>query len=62
MIKSDAQRERTATQVEGFRQALAKIDREMSGNRDAAVRAATKVGSDNCTTTSANTTSSSPAS
>jgi hypothetical protein len=32
MIKSDAQRERTAAQIEGFRQALAKVDREMTGN------------------------------
>jgi ribosome-binding protein aMBF1 (putative translation factor) len=38
MIKSDAQRERTAAQLEGFRQALAKVDREMTGNRAAAVR------------------------
>ncbi len=38
MIKSDAQRERTVAQVEGFRQALAKADREMTGNRAAAVR------------------------
>jgi HTH-type transcriptional regulator / antitoxin HigA len=38
MIKSDAQRERTAAQVEGFRQALIKVDREMSGRRAAAVR------------------------
>ena len=38
MIKSDAQRERTAAQIEGFRQALAKVDREMTGKRAAAVR------------------------
>jgi HTH-type transcriptional regulator/antitoxin HigA len=38
MIKSDAQRQRTITQIEGFRQALAKIDREMTGKRAAAVR------------------------
>ena len=31
MIKSDAQRERTAAQIEGFRQALTKADREMTG-------------------------------
>lgn len=38
MIKSDAQRERTAAQVEGFRQALSKLDRHMTGKRAAAVR------------------------
>jgi HTH-type transcriptional regulator/antitoxin HigA len=38
MIKSDAQQQRTITQIEGFRQALAKIDREMTGKRAAAVR------------------------
>ena len=38
MIKSDAQRERTAAQIEGFRQALAKVDREMTGKRAATVR------------------------
>ena len=38
MIKSDAQRERTAAQIEGFRQALAKVDREMTGKRAEAVR------------------------
>ena len=38
MIKSDAQRERTAAQIDGFRQALAKAEREMAGNRAAAVR------------------------
>ena len=38
MIKSDAQRERTATQIEGFRQALAIAEREMTGRRAAAVR------------------------
>jgi hypothetical protein len=38
MIKSDAQRERTAAQIEGFRQALAKVDREMTGKRSGAVR------------------------
>jgi hypothetical protein len=38
MIKSDAQRERTAAQIEGFRQALGKVDREMTGKRAAAVR------------------------
>src|ERR1700730_8006220 len=38
MIKSDAQRERTAAQIEGFRQALVKVDREMAGKRAIAVR------------------------
>ena len=38
MIKSDAQRDRTAAQITGFREALAKVDREMTGKRAAAVR------------------------
>ena len=38
MIKSDAQRERTAAQIEGFRQALTKVDREMTGKRAISVR------------------------
>lgn len=38
MIKSDAQRDRTAAQIDGFRQALAKVDREMAGKRGASVR------------------------
>ena len=38
MIKSDAQRERTTAQIEGFRQALTKVDREMTGKRATAVR------------------------
>ena len=38
MIKSDAQRERTAAQLEGFRLALNKVDREMTGKRADAVR------------------------
>jgi HTH-type transcriptional regulator/antitoxin HigA len=38
MIKSDAQRERTAAQIEGFRQALANAEGEMTGRRAAAVR------------------------
>ena len=38
MIKSDAQRERTAAKVDGFRQALTKVDRKMTGKRAAAVR------------------------
>lgn len=39
MIKSDAQRERTLAQIAGFRQALVKTEREMSGKRAIAVRA-----------------------
>jgi HTH-type transcriptional regulator/antitoxin HigA len=38
MIKSDAQRERTAAQIEGFRLALGKVEQEMTGKRAAAVR------------------------
>ena len=38
MIKSDGQRERTNVQIEGFRQAIAKVDREMTGKRAVAVR------------------------
>ena len=38
MIKSEAQRERTMTQIEGFRQALAKMAREEPGKRSAAIR------------------------
>jgi len=38
MIKSDAQRERTVAQIEGFRQALAKVDQGMTGRRAAAIR------------------------
>jgi DNA-binding transcriptional regulator YiaG len=38
MIKSDAQRERTAAQLEGFRQSLAKVDREMTEKRAGVVR------------------------
>ena len=38
MIKSDAQRERTAALIEGFRQALNKVNQEMTGKRSAAVR------------------------
>lgn len=33
MIKSDAQRERTVTQIDGFRQALAKVEEQTSGKR-----------------------------
>ena len=38
MIKSDAQRERTATQIEGFRQALAKVRDGKPAKRSAAIR------------------------
>lgn len=38
MIKSDAQRARTVAQIEGFRQALAKVERESPGKRSAAIR------------------------
>ena len=38
MIKSDAQKERTATRIEGLRQALAKAERDMAGKRAIAVR------------------------
>jgi HTH-type transcriptional regulator/antitoxin HigA len=38
MIKSDAQRERTVAQIEGFRQALAKVAQDKSGKRAAAIR------------------------
>ena len=38
MIKSDAQRERTVAQIEGFRRALAKVDAEKPGKRAAAIR------------------------
>jgi HTH-type transcriptional regulator / antitoxin HigA len=37
MIKSDAQRDRTLAQIEGFRQALAKVEREKPGKRSAAI-------------------------
>ena len=39
MIKSDAQRERTVAQVEGFRRALAKVAEEKPGKRSAVLRA-----------------------
>ncbi len=39
MIKSDAQRERTLVQIEGFRKALAQAEQQMSGKRAATVRA-----------------------
>lgn len=38
MIKSDAQRERTAAQIEGFRHALAKADQGPPSKRSKAVR------------------------
>jgi HTH-type transcriptional regulator / antitoxin HigA len=38
MIKSDAQRERTIAQIDGFRQALAKVAGEKPGKRIAAIR------------------------
>ena len=38
MIKTDAQRERTLVQIEGFRSALAKTDQEASGKRATAIR------------------------
>ena len=38
MIKNDAQRDRTLVQIEGFRQALAKVGEEKPGKRSAAIR------------------------
>ena len=38
MIKSDAQKECTATRIEGLRQALAKAERDMADKRAVAVR------------------------
>jgi HTH-type transcriptional regulator/antitoxin HigA len=38
MIKSDAQRERTLAQIEGFRKALAKVEQEAPGKRSKAIR------------------------
>jgi HTH-type transcriptional regulator/antitoxin HigA len=38
MIKSDAQRERTLAQIEGFKQALAQLAQEKPGKRSAAIR------------------------
>jgi len=38
MIKSDTQRHRTVAQIEGFRRALADVERETLGKRSAAVR------------------------
>jgi len=42
MIKSDAQRERTAVQIEGFRRALAVAEQEKPGIRAAALRGSYK--------------------
>lgn len=39
MIKSDAQRDRTQAQIEGFRKALVQSEQQTSGKRSAAVRA-----------------------
>jgi HTH-type transcriptional regulator/antitoxin HigA len=39
MIKTDAQRERTLVQIEGFRQAAAQAEAELTGRRAAAIRA-----------------------
>lgn len=38
MIKNDAQRERTAAQLDGFKRALAKLADEKPGKRSAAIR------------------------
>ncbi len=38
MIKSNAQRDRTLAQIEGFRRALAKVEQEKPGKRAAAIR------------------------
>jgi len=38
MIKSDAQRERALVQIEGFRQAFAKVEGGTPGKRSAAIR------------------------
>jgi HTH-type transcriptional regulator/antitoxin HigA len=38
VIKSDAQRDRTLAQIEGFRRALVKVDEEKPGKRSAAIR------------------------
>ena len=38
MIKSDAQRDRTIVQIEGFRRALAKVEQEKPSKRSAAIR------------------------
>ena len=38
MIKSDAQRDRTVAQIEGFRRALAKVEQEKTNKRSTAIR------------------------
>ena len=38
MIKSDAQRERTVAQIDGFRQAVTSVDGKMNGKRAAIIR------------------------
>lgn len=38
MIKSDAQRDRTVAQIEGFRRALAKVEQEKPNKRSTAIR------------------------
>lgn len=38
MIKSDAQRDRTLAQIEGFRQALAKVEKETMSKPSASIR------------------------
>lgn len=38
MIRSDAQRERTVVQIDGFRQALTKATERIAGKRSAAIR------------------------
>ena len=38
MIKSDAQRERTLVEIEGFRKALRAVEKQASGRRAAAIR------------------------
>lgn len=38
MIKTDAQRERTSAQIEGFRRAIAQAERETNGKRAIAIR------------------------
>jgi ribosome-binding protein aMBF1 (putative translation factor) len=38
MIKSDAQRDRTVAQIEGFRRALGKAEQEKPGKRSAVIR------------------------
>ena len=39
MIKTDAQKERTLVQIDGFRKALGQAEQELSGKRAAVVRA-----------------------